>query len=183
MSEETSDLLSADFGEWSENENADNLDNSNLESDESKQAAVKSESAKQASKEKPSESKTDEPKGRYLDEEEYAAFQAMQQERRLAQIERDFKTRYPNFSVQKVTDKIVEIDNKEKGAAAKYLNEVGFELIWNKYFEGKEESAWGDEFDTARGMSGGESVEDVVKKINNGSATLTEKQDFYKKFF
>lgn len=139
--------------------------------DESKPAAKEPEAAVK-----------DEPKGKLLSDEEYDSFLRMQQERTLNELEADMKKRYPDFRLQKVTDKILEIDEKQPGFANRYMNPVGIENIYLKHFAGKD--AQDDEFDIGRGMgNGGVDRAEMMRRINKGEISQSEKYAYLGKFF
>ena len=118
-----------------------------------------------------------------LNKEEYADFQRMRQAAQLSQMETDFRKSYPDFDMQKITDKILEIDEKNPGAGDALLTPVGLENVYLKFFHGKAQEQTEDEFDIARGTGGGVSVKERIGKINKGEASDSEKQAFYSRFF
>lgn len=118
-----------------------------------------------------------------LNKEEYADFQRMRQAAQLSQMETDFRKSYPDFDMQKITDKILEIDEKNPGAGDALLTPVGLENVYLKFFHGKAQEQTEDEFDIARGTGGGMSVKELIGKINKGEASDSEKQAFYSRFF
>ena len=118
-----------------------------------------------------------------LNKEEYADFQRMRQAAQLSQMETDFRKSYPDFDMQKITDKILEIDEKNPGAGDALLTPVGLENVYLKFFHGKAQEQTDDEFDIARGTGGGVSVKELIGKINKGEASDSEKQAFYSRFF
>ena len=69
-----------------------------------------------------------------LNKEEYADFQRMRQAAQLSQMETDFRKSYPDFDMQKITDKILEIDEKNPGAGDALLTPVGLENVYLKFF-------------------------------------------------
>ena len=118
-----------------------------------------------------------------LNKEDYADFQRMRQAAQLSQMETDFRKSYPDFDMQKITDKILEIDEKNPGAGDALLTPVGLENVYLKFFHGKAQEQTEDEFDIARGTGGGVSVKELIGKINKGEASDSEKQAFYSRFF
>ena len=118
-----------------------------------------------------------------LNKEEYADYQRMRQAAQLSQMETDFRKSYPDFDMQKITDKILEIDEKNPGAGDALLTPVGLENVYLKFFHGKAQEQTEDEFDIARGTGGGVSVKELIGKINKGEASDSEKQAFYSRFF
>nr|DAR97783.1 MAG TPA: hypothetical protein [Caudoviricetes sp.] len=118
-----------------------------------------------------------------LNKEEYADFQRMRQAAQLSQMETDFRKSYPDFDMRKITDKILEIDEKNPGAGDALLTPVGLENVYLKFFHGKAQEQTEDEFDIARGTGGGVSVKELIGKINKGEASDSEKQAFYSRFF
>ena len=118
-----------------------------------------------------------------LNKEEYADFQRMRQAAQLSQMETDFRKSYPDFDMQKITDKILEIDEKNPGAGDALLTPVGLENVYLKFFHGKAQEQTEAEFDIARGTGGGVSVKELIGKINKGEASDSEKQAFYSRFF
>nr|DAR36944.1 MAG TPA: hypothetical protein [Caudoviricetes sp.] len=118
-----------------------------------------------------------------LNKEEYADFQRMRQAAQLSQMETDFRKSYPDFDMQKITDKILEIDEKNPGAGDALLTPVGLENVYLKFFHGKAQEQTEDEFDIARGTGGGVSIKELIGKINKGEASDSEKLAFYSRFF
>ena len=118
-----------------------------------------------------------------LNKEEYADFQRMRQAAQLSQMETDFRKSYPDFDMQKITDKILEIDEKNPGAGDALLTPVGLENVYLKFFHGKAQEQTEDEFDIARGTGGGVSVKELIGKINKGEASDSAKRAFYSRFF
>ena len=118
-----------------------------------------------------------------LNKEEYADFQRMRQAAQLSQMETDFRRSYPDFDMKKITDKILEIDEKNPGAGDMLLNPVGFENVYLKFFHGKAQEQTDDEFDIARGTGGGVSVKELIGKINKGEASDSERQALYARLF
>ena len=118
-----------------------------------------------------------------LSKEEYSDFKRMQQATQLSQMQADFRKSYPDFDMQKITDKILEIDEKNPGAGDALLNPVGIENVYLKYFHGKAASRDDDEFDIARGTGGGVSTKELISKINKGEASDSEKQALYARLF
>lgn len=118
-----------------------------------------------------------------LNKEEYADFQRMRQAAQLSQMETDFRKSYPDFDMQKVTDKILEMDEKNPGTGDALLTPVGIENVYLKFFHGKAQVQVDDEFDIARGTGGGVSVKELIGKINKGEANDSEKQALYARLF
>nr|DAR31227.1 MAG TPA: hypothetical protein [Caudoviricetes sp.] len=118
-----------------------------------------------------------------LNKEEYADFQRMRQTAQLSQMETDFRKSYPDFDMQKVTDKILEMDEKNPGIGDALLTPVGIENVYLKFFHGKVQAQVDDEFDIARGTGGGVSVKELIGKINKGEASDSEKQTLYARLF
>ena len=118
-----------------------------------------------------------------LNKEEYADFQRMRQAAQLSQMETDFRKSYPDFDMQKVTDKILEMDEKNPGTGDALLTPVGIENVYLKFFHGKAQTQVDDEFDIARGTGGGVSVKELIGKINKGEASDSEKQTLYARLF
>ena len=118
-----------------------------------------------------------------LNKEEYADFQRMRQAAQLSQMETDFRKSYPDFDMKKITDKILEIDEKNPGAGDALLTPVGLENVYLKFFHGKAQEQTEDEFDIARGTGGGVSVKELIGKINKGEANDSEKQALYARLF
>ena len=85
--------------------------------------------------------------------------------------------------MKKITDKILEIDEKNPGAGDALLNPVGIENVYLKYFHGKAQEQTDDEFDVARGTGGGASVKELIGKINKGEASDSERQALYARLF
>ena len=109
-----------------------------------------------------------------LNKEEYADFQRMRQAAQLSQMETDFRKSYPDFDMQKITDKILEMDEKNPGIGDALLTPVGIENVYLKFFHGKAQ---------AQGTGGGVSIQELIGKINKGEASDSEKQAFYSRFF
>lgn len=118
-----------------------------------------------------------------LSKEEYSDFKRMQQATQLSQMQADFRKSYPDFDMQKITDKILEIDEKNTGAGDALLNPVGIENVYLKYFHGKAASRDDDEFDIARGTGGGVGTKELISKINKGEASDSERQALYARLF
>lgn len=118
-----------------------------------------------------------------LSKEEYSDFKRMQQATQLSQMQADFRKSYPDFDMQKITDKILEIDEKNPGAGDALLNPVGIENVYLKYFHGKVASRDDDEFDIARGTGGGVGTKELISKINKGEASDSERQALYARLF
>ena len=118
-----------------------------------------------------------------LNKEEYADFQRMRQAAQLSQMETDFRKSYPDFDMQKVTDKILEMDEKNPGTGDALLTPVGIENVYLKFFHGKAQVQVDDEFDIARGTGGGVIVKELIGKINKGEASDSEKQTLYARLF
>ena len=107
----------------------------------------------------------------------------MRQAAQLSQMETDFRKSYPDFDMQKVTDKILEMDEKNPGTGDALLTPVGIENVYLKFFHGKAQVQVDDEFDIARGTGGGVSVKELIGKINKGEASDSEKQTLYARLF
>lgn len=118
-----------------------------------------------------------------LSKEEYSDFKRMQQATQLSQMQADFRKSYPDFDMQKITDKILELDEKNPGAGDALLNPVGIENVYLKYFHGKAASRDDDEFDIARGTGGGVGTKELISKINKGEASDSERQALYARLF
>ena len=118
-----------------------------------------------------------------LSKEEYSDFKRMQQATQLSQMQADFRKSYPDFDMQKITDKILEIDEKNPGAGDALLTPVGIENVYLKFFHGKAQAQVDDEFDIARGTGGGVSTKELISKINKGEASDSEKQALYARLF
>jgi hypothetical protein len=118
-----------------------------------------------------------------LSKEEYSDFKRMQQATQLSQMQADFRKSYPDFDMQKITDKILEIDEKNPGAGDALLNPVGIENVYLKYFHGKAQERVDDEFDIARGTGGGVGTKELISKINKGEASDSERQALYARLF
>ena len=118
-----------------------------------------------------------------LSKEEYSDFKRMQQATQLSQMQADFRKSYPDFDMQKITDKILEIDEKNPGAGDALLNPVGIENVYLKYLHGKAASRDDDEFDIARGTGGGVGTKELISMINKGEASDSERQALYARLF
>ncbi|MGP1532613.1 MAG: hypothetical protein ACTTJF_00950 [Campylobacter sp.] len=118
-----------------------------------------------------------------LNKEEYADFQRMRQAAQLSQMETDFRRSYPDFDMKKITDKILEIDEKNPGAGDMLLNPVGFENVYLKFFHGKAQEQTDDEFDIARGTGGGVDRSEMMRRINKGEISQSEKYAYLSKIF
>ena len=118
-----------------------------------------------------------------LNKEEYADFQRMRQAAQLSQMETDFRKSYPDFDMQKITDKILEIDEKNPGAGDALLTPVGLENVYLKFFHGKAQEQTEDEFDIARGTGGGVDRSEMMRRINKGEISQSEKYAYLSKFF
>lgn len=118
-----------------------------------------------------------------LNKEEYADFQRMRQAAQLSQMETDFRKSYPDFDMKKITDKILEIDEKNPGAGDMLLNPVGFENVYLKFFHGKAQEQTDDEFDIARGTGGGVDRSEMMRRINKGEISQSEKYAYLSKIF
>lgn len=123
-----------------------------------------------------------EDKGVRLSQEEYESFKRSQQREELNSLEAKFKKRYPDFNMEKVVDKVVELDEKEPGLGQRYFNDVGLENIYLTHFKDKAVESE-DEFDIGRGVNGGSTKAEMIGKINKGEASLSDKQAFYAKYF
>lgn len=118
-----------------------------------------------------------------LNKEEYADFQRMRQAAQLSQMETDFRKSYPDFDMQKITDKILEIDEKNPGAGDALLTPVGLENVYLKFFHGKAQEQTEDEFDIARGTGGGVDRSEMMRRINKGEISQSEKYAYLSKIF
>ena len=118
-----------------------------------------------------------------LNKEEYADFQRMRQAAQLSQMETDFRRSYPDFDMKKITDKILEIDEKNPGAGDALLTPVGIENVYLKYFQGKVQEQTEDEFDIARGTGGGVDRSEMMRRINKGEISQSEKYAYLSKIF
>ena len=118
-----------------------------------------------------------------LNKEEYADFQRMRQAAQLSQMETDFRKSYPDFDMQKITDKILEIDEKNPGAGDALLTPVGLENVYLKFFHGKAQEQAEDEFDIARGTGGGVDRSEMIRRINKGEISQGEKYAYLSKIF
>lgn len=115
-----------------------------------------------------------------LSKDEYESFKRMQQENELLRLDKEFKKEYADFDIKKVTDKILELDDKNPGIGARLLTHEGIENVYLKYFAGKSESA--DEFDTGRALGGGASIDERIAAINSGTASVEQELELYAKF-
>nr|DAN83683.1 MAG TPA: hypothetical protein [Bacteriophage sp.] len=118
-----------------------------------------------------------------LNKEEYADFQRMRQAAQLSQMETDFRKSYPDFDMKKITDKILEIDEKNPGAGDALLTPVGLENVYLKFFHGKAQEQTEDEFDIARGTGGGVDRSEMMRRINKGEISQSEKYAYLSKIF
>ena len=118
-----------------------------------------------------------------LNKEEYADFQRMRQAAQLSQMETDFRRSYPDFDMKKITDKILEIDEKNPGAGDALLTPVGLENVYLKFFHGKAQEQTEDEFDIARGTGGGVDRSEMMRRINKGEISQSEKYAYLSKIF
>lgn len=118
-----------------------------------------------------------------LNKEEYADFQRMRQAAQFSQMETDFRKSYPDFDMKKITNKILEIDEKNPGAGDALLNPVGFENVYLKFFHGKAQEQTEDEFDIARGTGGGVGRSEMMRRINKGEISQSEKYAYLSKIF
>ena len=118
-----------------------------------------------------------------LNKEEYADFQRMRQAAQLSQMETDFRKSYPDFDMKKITDKILEIDEKNPGADDALLTPVGLENVYLKFFHGKAQEQTEDEFDIARGTGGGVDRSEMMRRINKGEISQSEKYAYLSKIF
>jgi len=118
-----------------------------------------------------------------LNKEEYADFQRMRQAAQLSQMETDFRKSYPDFDMKKITDKILEIDEKNPGSGDALLTPVGLENVYLKFFHGKAQEQMEDEFDIARGTGGGVDRSEMMRRINKGEISQSEKYAYLSKIF
>ncbi|WP_172201076.1 hypothetical protein [Campylobacter sp. RM16188] len=129
-----------------------------------------------------SKTKAPEEEGVRLSKDEYESFKRSQHKEELNALEASFKKQYPDFDMEKVKEKIIEIDAKSPGFAENYFNPLGIENVYLTHFKGKTIEA-DDEFDIGRGIGGGSSKAEMIGKINKGEASLSDKQAFYAKYF
>ena len=126
--------------------------------------------------------KKEDAKGKVLSDEEYQSFRAMQQEKELNRLEADFKKEYVDFDMQKVLDKMYELDEKNKGYLDRNFNPVGIENVYLKYFKGR--APQDDEYDVVHGK-GGSAVDrgEMARRINKGEISQEEKLAYLSKIF
>ena len=119
--------------------------------------------------------------GKVLSDEEYQSFRAMEQERQLKELETDFKKEYGDFNMQKVLDKMFELDEKDKGYLEKNFNPTGIENVYLKYFKGAPQD---DEYDVVHGK-GGSAIDrgEMARRINKGEISQEEKLAYLAKIY
>lgn len=119
--------------------------------------------------------------GKVLSDEEYQSFRAMEQERQLKELETDFKKEYGDFNMQKVLDKMFELDEKDKGYLEKNFNPTGIENVYLKYFKGAPQD---DEYDVVHGK-GGSAIDrgEMARRINKGEISQEEKLAYLSKIY
>ena len=119
--------------------------------------------------------------GKVLSDEEYQSFRAMEQERQLKELETDFKKEYGDFNMQKVLDKMFELDEKNKGYLEKNFNPTGIENVYLKYFKGAPQD---DEYDVVHGK-GGSAIDrgEMARRINKGEISQEEKLAYLSKIY
>ena len=119
--------------------------------------------------------------GKVLSDEEYQSFRAMEQERQLKELETDFKKEYRDFNMQKVLDKMFELDEKNKGYLEKNFNPTGIENVYLKYFKGAPQD---DEYDVVHGK-GGSAIDrgEMARRINKGEISQEEKLAYLAKIY
>lgn len=158
--------------------------NANNEGDEGRKQEAEPKQQASASSAVPNEPVKEEPKGKVLSDEEYRNFQVMQQERELKELEAGFKKQYGDkFDMSKVTDKLLELDKQNPGYAAKYFNPIGLENIYLTHFKDKP-SVSEDEYDVVRGgAGGGVDRSEMIRRINKGEISQSEKYAFLGKYF
>lgn len=120
--------------------------------------------------------------GKVLSDEEYQSFRAMEQERQLKELEMDFKKEYGDFNMQKVLDKMFELDEKNKGYLEKNFNPTGIENVYLKYF--KDKALQDDEYDVVHGK-GGSAIDrgEMARRINKGEISQEEKLAYLAKIY
>ena len=121
-------------------------------------------------------------RGKVLSDEEYQSFRAMEQERQLKELETDFKKEYGDFNMQKVLDKMFELDEKNKGYLEKNFNPTGIENVYLKYF--KDKAPQDDEYDVVHGK-GGSAIDrgEMARRINKGEISQEEKLAYLSKIY
>ena len=119
--------------------------------------------------------------GKVLSDEEYQSFRAMEQERQLKELETDFKKEYGDFNMQKVLDKMFELDEKDKGYLEKNFNPTGIENVYLKDFKGAPQD---DEYDVVHGK-GGSAIDrgEMARRINKGEISQEEKLAYLAKIY
>lgn len=136
---------------------------------------------KKAEEKAPKEpAKATEDKGIRLSQDEYTALKRMQQQEALRELESNFKKKHPDFDMAKITQKILDMDEKDPGVAQMYFNEIGIENIYLNHFKGKSVET-DDEFDVSRGINGGVSQDELISKINSGEASYEDTLSLFAK--
>lgn len=87
----------------------------------------------------------------------------------------DIKLRHPKFDLGKVSDKLIELEEKEPGVGKTLCTPVGLENIWLNYFNNANSD---NKMDNTRNHYEYD-YDAVGKKIENGEASISEMKAFY----
>lgn len=117
----------------------------------------------------PAKENTPDPDKMLLDE--------IRQERALNEITKDLKKEHGDFDMEKVIEKLKEMEKENPGSGNKLFNKAGIELVHLKYFANQEAEG---EFDGKGGRgTKAPTKQDLIAKINKGEASDDERQSFF----
>lgn len=116
-----------------------------------------------------------------IDDDDRALLAQVRQERELEAIDKDFKKAYgEGFNLDKVIDKIQEMEKESPGSGASMFNRVGIENIYLKHFNNAQS---GGVFESGSGRGTvAPSRDELIDKINRGVASEDEQLSLYEKF-
>lgn len=110
-----------------------------------------------------------------LSDEQIAYIERARQRDELQSVVNDIKSRIPSFDMEKVSTELLKMSESD---VKKYYTPQGLELLWYERFASKM-TANNPQVDGSHTSNSGASMDELAKKVANGSASMEEEREFY----
>lgn len=173
---EENDLYNLDLDEDSTSETANTENEVQTKTEPAQRAAANTADSKNPlTSPEPQKSQDSTQAKNQLSEEQIAYIEKARQRDELERVVNDIKSRIPSFDMEAVSQELLKMKDDE---VRKYYTPQGLELLWYERFASKM-NANNPQVDGPSASHSGISMDELSKKVANGSASMDEETEFY----
>lgn len=171
---EENDLYNLDLDEDSTSQTANTENEVQTKTEPAQRAAANTADSKNPLT-SPEPQKSQDSEKNQLTEEQITYIEKARQRDELERVVNDIKTRIPSFDMEAVSQELLKMKDDE---VRKYYTPQGLELLWYERFASKM-NANNPQVDGPSASHSGISMDELSKKVANGSASMDEETEFY----